>query len=374
MTNRKTLVVDNEKVIVEMIAGILEQNGCQVEKAYGGLEAIEKLKHNKFDIVFLDLIMPRVGGDRICRFIRQAPEHAGTKVVIVTAVAIEAETKIAELHPDACVAKAAYPFLKDNITKVLQSLDKQDTPPEKMVLGRDGVHNRTVVSELLFAQRHFEAILNSMSEGVIELDTDHVITYVNPAAQNLLGKQEWELIGRKFVEGVPIEKIKDIEKVFSGLCEPDHFTTREYSLKNNNREFSFSFRNVFRDKELIGFTVVVNDITERKLLEKEFHIRERLTGVIEMAGAAAHELNQPLAVISGHSQLLLRDTQDCSDKISRRIRIIFDQVERLGELTKKFTSIVVYKTKDFGKNITIVDIEKACRSENDSKFKGMWDI
>jgi signal transduction histidine kinase len=119
--------------------------------------------------------------------------------------------------------------------------------------------------------------------------------------------------------------------------------------------------------------VVINDITEKKLLEKERYLRERLAGVMEMAGAAAHELNQPLAVISGHSQLMLRDAKAYDEKLARRIRIIFDQVERLGNLTKKFTNIVSYKTKDFGKNIKIVDIEKASQSEGAPKTGGRWE-
>ena len=373
MEQKKVLVVDNKKLIVEIISGVLEKEGYHVEKAYGGLEALEKLKQQKFEIVFLDLIMPRVGGDRICRFIKQSPKHIETKVVIVTAAAIEAEQKISALKADACIAKAPSPTMKENISRVLKLLKDENQTSGDMILGKEGVHARTVVRELLFAQRHFEAILNSMSEAVFELDTDHVITYVNPAAEALLGRQEWELIGRRFAEGFETKKAVKIDLLLDELSKADRSTAKDAVLKFNDREYSFSFRNVIRDGVIIGTTVVVNDITEIKLLEKERFLRERLAGVIEMAGAAAHELNQPLAVISGHSQLMLRDAKNCDEKLSRRVRIIFDQIERLGELTKKFTSIVAYKTKDFGNNIKIVDIEKSSQVENDVKIKGLWD-
>jgi PAS domain S-box-containing protein len=373
MKQKKALVVDNEKLIVEIISGILENEGYHVEKAYGGLEALEKLKQQKFEIVFLDLVMPRVGGDRICRFIKQSPRHIETKVVIVTAVAIEAEPQISALKADACIAKAPSPKMRENIIKVLKLIEDDQRTSGEIILGKEGVQARTVVKELLFAQRHFEAILNSMSEAVFELDTDRIITYVNPAAQALLGKEEWELIGRSLTEGIGTEKAKEIDSSLDELLKVDYSTTKELILEYSDREYLLSFRNVVRDGVLIGATVVVNDITEIKLLEKERYLRERLAGVIEMAGAAAHELNQPLAVISGHSQLLLRDAKNCDEKLCRRVRIIFDQIERLGELTKKFASIVTYKTKDFGNNIKIVDIEKASQTEDNTGLKGFWE-
>jgi PAS domain S-box-containing protein len=297
----------------------------------------------------------------------------GTKVVIVTAVAIEAESKINELKVDACIAKATFPKMKKNIIKALKLLEDGHQAKSSMIFGKNGVHSRTVVSELLFAQRHFEAILNCMSEGVIELDKDRVITYVNPVAQTLLAKEEWELIGKEITEELSSEKAREINTLFDELAKLEPGITKNLILTNNNREYALSFRNVVRDAAFIGTTVVINDITEKKLLEKERYLRERLAGVMEMAGAAAHELNQPLAVISGHSQLMLRDAKAYDEKLARRIRIIFDQVERLGNLTKKFTNIVSYKTKDFGKNIKIVDIEKASQSEGAPKTGGRWE-
>ena len=374
MARKKALVVDNEKIMVEIVSGILQDEGFRVEKAYGGLEALEVLKKQKFDIAFLDLIMPRVGGDRICKFIKQSPEHSETKVVIVTACAIEADEHISEFMADACIAKSAVPKMRKNIINALNLLKDSNRKSGDMILGREGVHPRVVVQELLFSKRYFETIFNCMSEGVIELDTNHIITYVNPAAETILGKKEWDLIGKKFNDGFDLEKTEQIDLVLNEIAKTSFIKTKEMVLSfGNDRELSLSFKNVIREGELIGATVVVNDITEKKLLEKERYLRERLAGVIEMSGAAAHELNQPLAVISGHSQLLLKDSEGCDEKLLERVRIILEQVERLGELTKKFTNIVSYKTKEFGANIKIVDIERSSGSDDKTSLKGLWE-
>lgn len=373
MEQRSALVVDNERVIVELIGNILYEQGYHVEKALGGLEALHILKRQTFDIVFLDLIMPRVGGERICRFIRQSSRHRHTKVVIVSAVALEGQRQIRDMAADACIAKAAFPQLKKNITAALSLIESEQPAGGDMILGREGVHARTVVRELLFAQRHFEAILNSMHEAVIELDTDGVITYANPAAQRILGKQEWELIGRQFTDGFSGRPLQDVQNTLSELLRSSTVTSRNVTGSRENREYELRFSSVIRDNALIGITVVATDITEKAMLENERLLRERLVGVIEMAGAAAHELNQPLAVISGHAQLLLKNSPHMEETVLRRIRTILEQVERLGRLTGKFTNIVTYKTKDFGRNIKIVDIEKSSRTQPDNSIEGLWD-
>jgi len=359
--NLSALVVDNDKLSVKVLSSILAEKGCDITIAYGGLEALRILADVTFDLVFLDLIMPRIGGDRICRYITQSPRHAHTRVFIVSGAALEGRNKIAELKPFACIAKAPYDILRKNILGALKQLDSE--PQEEMHLFTDGVHPRSVVEELLFSQRHFETILSSMTEAVFELDTGGTITYVNDSARALLGKQEWELIGQNFCEEFPKEHAAAMHETLRGVMQP-HTRADNLSVSLDKRELFLSFRNVIRDNELIGATVVVNDVTEKKLLDRERCLRERLTGVIEMAGAAAHELNQPLTVISGHAQLLLRH---CSGNaaLERRVRLIYDQVERLGRITRKFSGIAAYKTKDYGDNVTIIDIDRSSRPGND---------
>ncbi len=352
------LVVDNDKLSVKVLSSILTEKSYAITCAYGGLEALRILSDTSFDLVFLDLIMPRVGGDRICRYITQSPRHAHTRVFIVSGAALEGRQKIAELKPFACIAKAPYDIMRKNILSALEALNNE--PQENMLLFAEGVHVRSVVEELLFSQRHFESILSSMTEAVFELDTCGVITYVNDSARLLLDRQEWELIGRDFSGEFSEDHAAGINEALGRIMHTAHSRTADLNVRMRERELFLSFRNVVRDGEIIGATVVVNDITEKKLLDQERCLRERLTGVIEMASAAAHELNQPLTVISGHAQLLLRQCAG-NETLERRARIIYDQIDRLGRLTRQFSGIATYKTKDFGDNMKIIDIERSSR-------------
>ena len=90
---------------------------------------------------------------------------------------------------------------------------------------------------------------------------------------------------------------------------------------------------------------------------KERIERERLQGVLEMAGAVCHELNQPLMGVSGYSELLLMKTSEDTPQYET-IRKIKGQVDRMGTITKKLMHVTQYKTKTYLKG-HIVDIDAA---------------
>ena len=94
-------------------------------------------------------------------------------------------------------------------------------------------------------------------------------------------------------------------------------------------------------------------------LQNELREREKLQGVLEMAGAVCHELNQPLQSVSGFSELLLMD-METSDPNCERLKNIKTGIERIGELTRKIMKITRYRSKNYmnGKS-RILDIDKA---------------
>lgn len=79
---RKVLVVDDEKLIVKGIRFSLEQDGMEVDCAYDGEEGLQKAKDNEYDIILLDLMLPKLDGLSVCQQIR---EFSNVPVVMLTA-------------------------------------------------------------------------------------------------------------------------------------------------------------------------------------------------------------------------------------------------------------------------------------------------
>ena len=63
---RRVLVVDDEKLIVKGIRFSLEQDNMQVDCAYDGEEAVEYARNNQYDIILLDVMLPKLTGFEVC--------------------------------------------------------------------------------------------------------------------------------------------------------------------------------------------------------------------------------------------------------------------------------------------------------------------
>ena len=97
---------------------------------------------------------------------------------------------------------------------------------------------------------------------------------------------------------------------------------------------------------------------KRRQLEEERLQRERLEGVIEMAGAACHELNQPLQTLVGYSHFLLENLPEDSP-VFMEVQKIKKSTDQLGEITHKIMHITRYETKEYIGGSKIIDIDKA---------------
>ena len=94
-------------------------------------------------------------------------------------------------------------------------------------------------------------------------------------------------------------------------------------------------------------------------LQNQLRDREKLQGVLEMAGAVCHEINQPLQAVSGWAELLLMDMEQV-DSNQEALNNIKEGMDRIGELTRKIMTISKYRTKEYmdGKRM-IIDIDQS---------------
>lgn len=87
--SKRILIVEDEKEIAELIAYSLRKENFEVDIALDGEEALKKLRQGSFELVILDLMLPKIQGLEICKIIRNNPKFQNTGIVIVTVKAEE---------------------------------------------------------------------------------------------------------------------------------------------------------------------------------------------------------------------------------------------------------------------------------------------
>lgn len=81
---KKILVIDDDVQLVGLIQIRLEANGYEVITAYDGWEALEKIRGQMPDLIILDLILPKLPGEEVCREIRKDEETKDIPIIMLT--------------------------------------------------------------------------------------------------------------------------------------------------------------------------------------------------------------------------------------------------------------------------------------------------
>ncbi len=105
MSKPYILVVDDDPDLVETVAMMLESKGCEVGKAYDGIEGEESIKQRRPDLVILDIMMPRKDGYVLCNELKSNEETKDIPVILLTAVG-EAVPSTRYSHADGMATEA----------------------------------------------------------------------------------------------------------------------------------------------------------------------------------------------------------------------------------------------------------------------------
>ena len=312
MKKLKVLVVDNSPVVLKILSVILEQEGCEVCTADNGLLALDMVPQFKPDIIFTDLVMPKIDGAKLCRVIRSTPGYEHIFLVVLSGIALEDGMNVQELEADVCIAKGPASIMRQYILDALAQYHRGERH-DRDVKGLDGLHAREVTRELLMAKRHNEIILDRMSEGVVELDGSGRVLMANRAMLEILGQPEARVLTCRFPEYLSADEGKRMEDWLA--LDKDDLQPLVYDddtpLHLLDRQVTVNLVPLVEEDQIfiIG---IFRDITERKLaqerqqqLERELQRIQKLDAMSMMASGIAHDFNNLLAIINGNVEMAL---------------------------------------------------------------------
>ena len=198
-------------------------------------------------------------------------------------------------------------------------------------------------------------IYQGLSDPIVVVDNHHHLMDLNPAAEALLGVSASTAVGRSIhpiIDGrfekhaansSTAENRDGLVHIGSGAGK------RSYEIHTTPLKGA--------QKDPIGHIIFLQDVTERRRAQQAQRQNERLQGVLEMAGAACHDLNQPVMAILGYAELILLKISQDNPAFTQTMKLA-EQGERLSDITKKLMRITRYATKDH-QGQQIIDIDQA---------------
>ena len=327
---KKILIVDDNRLLRKFLSTHLGKEGHHVQTAEDGFDALEHLSTFTPDIMFIDLFMPKIDGERLCQIIRSRETLADCYIVILSAGIAETGKDYTQIGANACIAKGSFSNMAKNVLTAVQDSDaptKEHT--QKPIIGLDSVYSRQLTKELISKNRHLETILESMTEGFLEVFSERVV-FANDAAVDMLNTSMEGLLYAYPPDLFKGRTRKCIETLISDEKSPTWNQDTTFSV--NNRKITIKSYPVEGESDTT--IIILSDVTEQKKLEEKLQQARKMEAIGTLAGGVAHDFNNLLMGIQGNISLMLLDTKEDGPH-SEEIKSIERCVESAANLTKQ---------------------------------------
>lgn len=210
-----------------------------------------------------------------------------------------------------------------------------------------------------------EAILTSIGDGLVVVDKEGKITYINKSFEEMLGWKAQEIIGKSMVEVVPREDVNGVEVLFkeriltqvlSGKKFVADLTNPFYYIRKDKTRFPVSsiVAPVVLAGKIVGAVEVFRDITKEKEIDK---------AKTEFVSLASHQLRTPLSTVSWYSEMLLAgDVGEVTPEQKKYLEEIYRGNQRMVDLVNTLLDVSRIELGTFIMESKPIDIVKLAQS------------
>jgi two-component system, sporulation sensor kinase E len=183
----------------------------------------------------------------------------------------------------------------------------------------------------------FEKVFEALQEGVILLDQEGKVTYVNSAACNLFGLQRDKIHGQQLTNG-----LQGFD--WSALLKSGGAVSRDLEIFYPENRYLNFYVTPIDEHEGLGFVMLIRDITLTRKLTEEKIESERITALTMLAAGVAHELGNPLNSLTIHLQLIARRLRKLDKKSAGNLEELLDiaqgEIKRMDGIIGQFLAAI----------------------------------
>jgi CheY-like chemotaxis protein len=260
--SKKALVADNDFFFVEFLTELLEKRGYEVLKAYDGKECISKLDEmGPVDLLFVDLMMPKIDGRKVIEFTRNKFPNAPFPIIAVSGAIIEQQDEIEKIGADYYIAKGPMEQMEAHTGEFLDKIEKQSFSSEndQAVFEAGKVYPRQATTELLDAISFHRAVIESLGVGIIILDKDAKIISTNSLALVMINKGVEDVLNRSIRALFPSEEQAKLVDGLKRLVHERKLRKITLSLTIDSRETRINISLLKVDDRVDGWILSMDD-------------------------------------------------------------------------------------------------------------------
>jgi PAS domain S-box-containing protein len=303
----QALIVEDSEIDAELLLLELRRGGYDV--VYRRVETAEDMRsalgEGEWEIVLSDYSLPTFSALAALEVLRGS--SLDIPLIIISGT-------IGEDIAVHALKAGAYDFMpKSRLARLAPAIERELRECQIRRRQRDAERERGA------SEARFRAIMETATEGVVAANQDGCVEYANPAAEKMFGFQEEELVGKSLLDLMP-ERFQDADAqglahyLTTGLAKMVGRTVEVMGRRRDGTEFPIDLSlGTWSSNGRVHFAGIMRDVTERKKVEAQLLVADRMVAVGTLSAGVAHEINNPLAAIIGNLDLALRDLGDLLD-------------------------------------------------------------
>jgi PAS domain S-box-containing protein len=286
-------------------------------------EMTAALVKQSWDVVLADYNMPQFSALEALELVK---ESGLDLPFIIVSGSIGEETAVAAMR-----AGAHDYVMKDNMTRLAASVERELLEAE--------VRRKHKLAEkaLEESERRYRFLYDKSTSINLIIDMDGNVSDVNKTAIEQLGYSKDEVVGSPILDFIVREQQEEVRALIERNFKGEYTLGKEIGVFGKDGSVHAIMLSpgqaiLHTDGKPIGILVTGTDISERKRMEEQIMITDRLASIGELASGIAHEINNPLTSIIGFSQLLL--DKDVPGDVKEGIEIIDREGQRCAAIVR----------------------------------------
>ena len=263
---------------------------------------------------------------------------------------------------------------------VVASISVAPVPGEAafIISGRDVTEERAIARELSRTRDFMQRLVDASPNAVVACDRDGRVMVFSKAAEGLFGHAAEHAISHIVIDDLLPDSTDGIRSL---ILAPDRGGVgrlvpgieRQVVHAGGGHVPVLVSAAVVPGERNEVMVFIFEDLRARHEMQEQLQATqarlvesEKMAVLAELAGATAHELNQPLTSVMGYAQLLKRRFEDQTNSNYRAVDTIFRQSQRMADIVRKIGRITRYETKEYIGDTRIIDLARAVGTLDDS--------